>query len=237
MKTILAILVFLSSQIAIAQGRVRKVAVTNDQIVTVQTAIGIATLIQLPERPNSVVLGDQDSFKVEYLDKAITVKPLHSQARSNLYLYTDWKRYNVQLVTGTQNAADYVVYLDNKREEPVSASPLRWKSFRGKITSTPFTLETKRATSTNDGSVLLEFNVSAIADQQFRPEWIWITQSGRVRPINQLFLSHGNAARDRPIHGVLQLLERDFDRREPIRLEVRRARTHFLTIPKAVVWK
>src|SRR5690606_17824343 len=96
-----------------ASGRVRKVEVKPDQIVTVRTAIGIATIIQVPERPNSIVVGDQSAFKVEYLDQAITIKPLHGSAKSNLYIYTDYRRFNVQLVTTSEPAADYVVYLEN----------------------------------------------------------------------------------------------------------------------------
>ena len=105
MRLLASLLIFASfSDLAFA--RVRKVPVSGDQIVTVKTAIGIATIIQVPDRPNSVVVGDQESFKVEYLDQAITIKPLHSGAKSNLYVYTDWKRYNVQLTTGSEAIAD-----------------------------------------------------------------------------------------------------------------------------------
>ncbi|MFN3454280.1 MAG: TrbG/VirB9 family P-type conjugative transfer protein, partial [Pseudobdellovibrio sp.] len=85
-----------------ASMRIRRVPVQGDQIVTVKTSIGIATIIQVPDRPNSVVVGDQDSFKVEYLDQAITIKPLTGGAKSNLYIYTDWKRFNVELVSGAE---------------------------------------------------------------------------------------------------------------------------------------
>jgi type IV secretory pathway VirB9-like protein len=74
-----------------ADTRVRRVQVQSDQIVTIKTAIGIATIIQVPDRPNSIVVGDLSAFKVEYLDQAITIKPLHSGARSNLYVYTDYR--------------------------------------------------------------------------------------------------------------------------------------------------
>jgi type IV secretory pathway VirB9-like protein len=88
MNPILWILLLIGSLPAFASERVRKIEVKPDQIVTVRTAIGIATIIQVPERPNSIVVGDQAGFKVEYLDQAITIKPLHSGARSNLYTNT-----------------------------------------------------------------------------------------------------------------------------------------------------
>jgi len=238
MKTVFSILLFLSSSIAIAQGKVRRISVDNDQIVPVQTAIGIATIIQLPERPNSVVIGDQDSFKVEYLDKAITVKPLHGQAKSNLYLYTDWKRFNVQLISGSQSSADYVVYLDPKKETPkAGASNVKWTSYRNKLSSSYFSVETKRIGRTRDGVILLEFAVTSTVEDSFNPEWIWITQNKKVHPIQQLFLSKTRVNATSPIQGVMQLIAADLDYSQPLRLEVRRKRTAYLTLPKAVLWK
>ena len=58
------ILAFTFSVAANATERVRHISVANDQIITVKTAIGIATIIQVPDRPNSIVVGDQESFKV-----------------------------------------------------------------------------------------------------------------------------------------------------------------------------
>src|SRR5687768_5746145 len=112
----IAVLIFslgVLAESANADTRVRRVVVQGDQIVTVRTAIGIATIIQVPDSPNSDVVGDQSSFKVEYLDRAITIKPLISGAKSNLYVYTDWKRYNVQLISGLESAADFIIYLES----------------------------------------------------------------------------------------------------------------------------
>ena len=94
-KKLLFIMLALNMTPSHAGQRVRHVAVQGDEIITVRTSIGIATIIQVPDRPNSVVVGDQESFKVEYLDQAITIKPLSQGVKSNLYVYTDWKRYNV----------------------------------------------------------------------------------------------------------------------------------------------
>ena len=120
------LLVFFLSTHALA--RVRKVEVTQDQIVTVRTALGIATIIQVPDRPNSIVVGDQAAFKVEYLDQAITIKPLRGGAKSNLYVYTDYRRFNVQLITGADASADYVVY----RSSALRASHITDGGGRGK---------------------------------------------------------------------------------------------------------
>ena len=80
---IVLLVLFLTGH-AYSASKVRKVFMASDEIVTVRTALGIATIIQVPEKPNSVVLGDQNSFRVEYLDQAITIKPLHGGANEQV---------------------------------------------------------------------------------------------------------------------------------------------------------
>lgn len=238
MKTLIIILMWMVPAIALSEGRVRRIAVDEDQIVPVHTAVGIATIIQVPDRPNSVVMGDQDSFKVEYLDKAVTVKPLHAQAKSNLYLYTDLKRFNVQLITGSQSAADYVVYLDRKKEMAKSGVPsIRWTLFRNKLSNGALSLETKRVGTTKDGVILVEFLIRASTRDRVAPEWIWLTQSGSVKPIHHLFLSNLSTEPGNPIQGILQILKTDLNEDLPLRLELRRKRVAYLIISKAALWK
>lgn len=223
-----------------AAQRVRRVEVQGDQIVTVRTSIGIATIIQVPDRPNSVVVGDQDSFKVEYLDQAITIKPLTSGGKTNLYVYTDWKRYNVELISGHGETADYVVYLDNpkkKAEINSDKSLISWTPFRNSLRNENLTLETKRLGRAKDGILLVEFNVRTSKRDKFNPEWLWITQGGEIKPIHNLFLSHLDVAPVSSIQGVLQLRRDDVAINEPIRIELRRNKTSYLTLSKVSVWK
>lgn len=236
MNLILSILLANLSLPVHASGRVRKVEVKSDQIVTVKTAIGIATIIQVPDRPNSVVVGDQAAYKVEYLDQAITIKPLHGKSQSNLYIYTDYRRFNVQLVTSTEAAADYVVYLENEKEK-AKASMISWRLFRNSLTNDEVTIETKRIAKTRDGVLLVEFEVSSSEKLKFKPEWIWLTQNGSTSPIHSLMLSGQTLSASMPIQGVLQILKSDVSSAVPIRLELRRKKTSFLTIPKVNAWK
>lgn len=165
MRKIVVLLGFLISSFAIADARVRRVDVIGDQIVTVRTALGIATIIQVPDRPNSVVVGDQDSFKVEYLDQAITIKPLSGGAKSNLYVYTDWKRYNVQLISGSEIVADYVVYLETPKDNPKEdtriekGSSIVWTILKKSIKNDNLRLEINRLGRTKDGVLLVQSHI------------------------------------------------------------------------------
>jgi len=236
MKLIFWCYIFLSSAFAFAGERVRKVEVKTDQIVTVRTAIGIATIIQVPDRPNSIVVGDQAGFKVEYLDQAITIKPLHGGARSNLYIYTDYRRYNVQLVTATETSADYVVYLENPKEK-IKSSPLAWSNFRNQLKNDSMTLAIRRLAKTRDGVLLVEFEVTSERREIFKPEWIWLTQKGATLPIHSLVLSSQELGDGRVLKGILQILRDDIGESEPLRIEMRRKKISYLSLPKVKSWK
>jgi hypothetical protein len=219
-----------------AWARVRHVEMAPDQVATVRTAIGIATIVQVPDRPNSIVVGDQGAFKVEYLDQAITIKPLRGGAKSNLYVYTDFRRYNVQLVTGAEANADYVVYLDNEKAKP-APSALRWTAMQKWMDSDGVKLMLVRVARTRDGVLLFEFRVSAVKAVTFKPEWLWLTQNGVTRPIQNLFLSSLELKPGIAASGTMQVIRADVDNTQPLRLELRRKKISFLTIPKVAQWK
>ncbi|MBL7670916.1 MAG: TrbG/VirB9 family P-type conjugative transfer protein [Bdellovibrionaceae bacterium] len=230
----------LSWGFGIAEARVRTVEVKKDQIVTVRTALGVATIIQLPDRPTSLVVGDQTAFKVEYLDQAITIKPLHIGARSNLYIYTDYRRFNVQLVTAVEASADYVVYLESQTAKPVTKAKTSkdgWRAYKNFLRNESLTLETKWVSKSTDGSLLVEFEVRGSGNEKFRPEWLWLTQNGKPKPVQGIALSSQDLKAGRPIKGLLQILERDVNRNEALRIELRRKKASYLTIPSEVAWK
>ncbi|MBX3033408.1 MAG: TrbG/VirB9 family P-type conjugative transfer protein [Bdellovibrionaceae bacterium] len=236
MKPIGWVFILLSLSPLIAWGRVRKIEVKTDQIVSVKTSLGVATIIQVPDRPNSLVVGDQNAFKVEYLDQAITIKPLHSNARSNLYIYTDYRRFNVQLITTNESSADYVVYLENPQEK-VKSSAIGWRTYRNHLNNESLVLETKRIAKMADGVLLIEFEVRSDAREKFRPDWLWLTQEGKTRPIHNLALSDQELAPGRPIKGLIQVLRADVSTAESLRVELRRKKTSFLTISSGILWR
>ncbi len=220
----------------VSSAKVRSVNVDGDQVVTVKTSIGIATIIQVPDRPNSVVVGDQDSFKVEYLDQAITIKPLVAGAKSNLYVYTDWHRYNVELISGPQGTSDYVVYLKRKLEKKKSVHDVYWRPHKNFLRNGNIELHVTRLGVVNNNLGLVEFKVSSAKAEQIDPGWLWLSQNGAVRPIQNLVLSALTVGPNKPTTGLLQLRFEDFDK-SPLRLEVRRKKTSYFTLPSFEQWK
>ena len=79
----------------------------------IRTSPGFSTILQFDAKPTSVVLGDQDSFKIEYVGNSLTIKPLREGVKTNLFVFTDYDRFNFRLVSGQSNA-DYVVKVRRK---------------------------------------------------------------------------------------------------------------------------
>lgn len=223
---------------SIADSRISHIASKPDQIVAIRTALGFATIIQVPDRPNSVVVGDQDKFKVEYLEHAITIKPLQFGAKSNLYVYTDYRRYNVQLVTGPESVADYVVYLEHEKPKVKSKqNSLRWLNYVRLMKNEEFIFQTKRIAKTTEGILLIEFDVTALKRADFKPEWLWVTQDSKVRPIQNLFLSSLKIEVRKSSIGTMQILLKDLDPNRPLKIELRRKNTTAIALPKENQWK
>lgn len=237
---IMSVVLLLNSFATLASSKVRHLQVKRDQIVSVRTSLGIATIIEVPDRPNSVVVGDQDAFKVEYLDQAITIKPLVPGAKSNLYVYTDWARYNVELVTGPESASDYVVYLEHEKKKakiPKASSDVIWTPFTNSLKNGNLRMEIKRVGRTTSGVLLIEFKLYSVSKETIKPEWLWITQDGKTIPIHNLFVSRLEVSKVVSANGTIQLLSQDLDKELPVRLEVRRDKISYLTIKKVYSWK
>lgn len=233
---------------AFAEGnRVRKLELQSDQIAQVKTALGIATIIQVPDVPNSVVVGDSEAFKVEYLDQAITIKPLHAGAKSNLYIYTDYRRYNVQLISVGQTEANFIVYLEparsfKKKEKPIRViepllTGIRWWKFNNSLKNDELGISLKRVGLSSNDVVLFEFLMTSQKSTEFNPSNLALKQNGKLVTIHNLFLSNLKLDSKNSVSGTIEVLKSDLNLNSAIRFEVKRKRTSFLTIQEVTSWE
>lgn len=236
MKWLLIILIPVSGYSAPA----RKLVVHKDEVVTVRTAIGIATIIQIPDQPTSLVLGDSAAFKVEYLDQAITIKPLHYGATSNLYIHTDYERFCVKLVTGQQSAADYVVYLTPYRApkptSPVSEPSLRWKKI-GSSRSTSLGKVTLTRIAKSQSAILVEFEIVASQDEKLDPGVFWLTQGSSVKPIQDLLLSGLKIKNGERATATLIIKQSELTKNMDASVQIRMKRVASFLLTKETLWK
>lgn len=218
--------------------QIRKVPFSDDQILTVKTALGIATIIQLPETIQSAIIGDQSAFKIEYLDKAVTIKPLRGSAKTNLYLVADKKRYNIRLHTMNQETADYIVYIVAPGTESSLSRALWLKS--GKSTDLNGLLLTiERVGVTESDFVLIDLSLKLKTNEfvTIKPEDVWVYQQDNSKIINSLFLSSAKLSKEKPIRIGISVAKSDLVKGKPLRIEFKGTKTISITVSEGILWK
>lgn len=234
MKYWAILFIFLSLPQTSFAERVKKVKMKRDQIVQVKTALGVATIISVADTPTSLVVGDNEAFKVEFLEQAITIKPLHRNAKSNLYIYTEYRRFDVQLVTVDEPSADYVVYLENVVSPLKLKTLVQWKKSELKFNNDDLTFRINRL-GRGDSSLFIEFEVTGSKKLDLDPAWIWISQRKSTIPIQRLVLSSlkmGGGS----VSGVIEIQKDDLDQSKPFAFEVKRKAATKVDISRAVSW-
>lgn len=216
--------------------QVRKVMMKPDEILTVKAALGIATIIQLPETIQSAIIGDQSGFKVEYLDRAVTIKPLRWGVKTNLYLVTEKRRYNLKLLTLAQNTADYIVYIKSPEQASIST---KWTTIEKSQEYDFAKLSIERVGVTASGFILIDAKISIDSTQDLRikPEDFEVRQEGSSKVINGLFLSDTKVTKKDPVIVGLSLSKTDLTTKKSLTLEWHSRKTYSISIPAEFLWK
>jgi hypothetical protein len=73
--------------------------------------MGFCTVLEFPEKPIMVTVGDNSLLQVEVPknSKNVVIKPLEDSGTTNLFVFTQNKRFNYEVVISNEESADYVV--------------------------------------------------------------------------------------------------------------------------------
>lgn len=205
----------------------------KDELLTVRTALGIATIVQVPTTIQSAIIGDQSGFRIEPLDRAVTIKPLRYGAKTNLYLITEPRRFNLRLVTLSQETADYVVYI----RERGTAAPPAWRPLQLTKTGKEATLSLTRISMTPQGFLLIEGRITSKRRLPVKPEQVWVKQGKDAKTIQHLYLSDKTVTQDRPVLMGLSINRTDLREKAAITIELLGQETLSITIPEAAAWR
>lgn len=226
---------FLLSQTSFAH--IKKIFPKNDEIILVKTSLAIATMIQFPDSTSVQfpIIGDQSAFRIETIDKGITIKPLRYGAKTNLYLFTDKKRYNFRLITEGQEQADYILYIKSSE----NTDSLNWKVIEKSVSNKELKLTLHKVAVTKDNKILLDLSLIAVnLDTKVSPESIWVYQDKESKLINALFLSDKVANQRRPIQIGIALSKNDLKEGKSLQVTIKMKESNLsLDIPREVLWK
>lgn len=112
-----------------------KVLYENPQeqdVLKVNTALGFCTVLEFPDKPTMVNIGDNSLIQVEVPQnsKSIVIKPLEDSGETNLFVFTANQRFNYKVIIGDERQVDYVVNskesvaLNTKDKKPVDIGNL-----------------------------------------------------------------------------------------------------------------
>lgn len=94
---------------------IREVGVTDREVVQVQLAMGHTTILEFEAEPKTAIVGDGESFQVEYSGRMVLVKPLSRDAKTNLFAIVEGRSLSVALSVGKE--ADYRVKIQLKAKK------------------------------------------------------------------------------------------------------------------------
>lgn len=226
---------FLLSQTSFAH--IKTIFPKNDEIILVKTSLAIATMIQFPDSTSVQfpIIGDQSAFRIETIDKGITIKPLRYGAKTNLYLFTNKTRYNFRLITAGQEQADYILYIKSSE----NTDSLNWKVIEKSAANKELKLTLHRVAVTKDNKILLDLSLIAVnLDTKISPENIWVYQDKESKLINALFLSDKVTNQRRPIQIGIALSKNDLKEGKSLQIAIKTKESNLsLDVPREVLWK
>jgi hypothetical protein len=97
-------------------------------------------------------------------------------------------------------------------------------------------LEVKKLGIFKNELLLVEFELTSKRKITFKPEWLWLTQNDEIRPIHNLVLNSLDLKPNQKVFGLMQIRREDYLANQSARLEIRRDKTTFLTLPKVNSW-
>lgn len=204
-----------------------------DEILEIKTALGIATIIQIPDSVQQAIVGDQSAYRIEYVDKAVTIKPLRYGAKTNLYLFTQKRRYNLRLDVVPQNLAFYIVYI---KDQDAGSGP-SWRPLNKVVTAKDVNLKLVKVGTTRDGFLLLDLEVTSKGPLKIAPSDFWARQGAESKTVNSLFLSKPEI-RQGQVGYIGMSFQRSELNQKPLVVELKiKGERLRLEVPREFLWK
>ncbi len=232
-SSILILTLFLFPSTLSQASPIREVTPNSSKLIPIHTSLGYSTILEFQEKPVSSILGDQDAFKLEYVGNSITLKPLFHSAKSNLFIYTGFDRFNFAITTTPPPNTDYVVRIIKSKDEkpsnssapeitqsPYTVIPFNLKSSRSGFTLKVQELDLARDIKNPRSASLIKFDLASNGeDHQFVPASFGLKQEGKFLDVEGIYLEKMTTSKKQsPTTGVIAVLNQQWKRSTPLTL-------------------
>ena len=98
----------------------------EEDVLRVNVSMGFCTVLEFPEKPIMVTVGDNSLIQVEVPknSKNVVIKPLDTAGITNLFVFTQNKRFNYEVTVKDDDKADYVVDTKGSGKEGAKAKKI-----------------------------------------------------------------------------------------------------------------
>lgn len=144
---------------------------------------GFSSVLEFPEAPTRVVLGDSESFQVERLDRSLVVKTLTNYATSNLFVYFQEAEPRLFILTASEDAEPTYYKRFDPPLKPVQQEP---RGASTKRSAVPSKRETKVIDTLFDEKkdyFTVEISIAADSHASIHPNWELIRLTFNGKPI------------------------------------------------------
>ncbi len=125
MKRAALLLAFVS--LSAFAAKARTVYLSETDMASIRVVPGRSTILSFPIKPNKVILGNQGMFAVEYVENDLALAALRGEARGNLFVYMEGRRFAFDLSTVSGSGDEIILVRD------VVEMPVRGKNGKGSI--------------------------------------------------------------------------------------------------------
>ena len=95
MKIVVLILIALGTLNVKSFAKTTKTLVLSDEIVAIVPISLRGAILNFPSKPKKVVVGNKSAFVIDYIGNDVILSPLFSGARSNIFIYLEGRRFNI----------------------------------------------------------------------------------------------------------------------------------------------
>ena len=142
---------------------------------------GFSSILEFEEAPTQVVLGDQNLFQVEKLERAIVIKPLVPYATTNMFVYFKKKETRLFILTASEdNEPTYFKkFTSLTPPKPLVSGARKVTRVYGRKA-----VVRKSAFDKKKDFLTVDFEISADASAKITPDWDRIRLKHKDRYVN-----------------------------------------------------
>lgn len=111
-------LLFLIASLSAFGAKARTIYLSETDMASIRVVPGRSTILSFPIKPNKVILGNQGLFAVEYVENDLAIAALRAEARGNLFVYMEGRRFAFDLAT-VAASGDEIILVRDSVEKPV----------------------------------------------------------------------------------------------------------------------